>query len=51
MRSIAEDDENVESPSSDEDAKQDTNAIDESSVGSIFLIEYISFPKHFSSLV
>ncbi|XP_059306024.1 double-strand break repair protein MRE11 isoform X1 [Lycium ferocissimum] len=31
VRSIAEDDENVESPSSDEDAKQDTNAIDESS--------------------
>ncbi|XP_047251908.1 double-strand break repair protein MRE11 isoform X1 [Capsicum annuum] len=31
VRSIAEDDENVESPSSDEDAKQDTNVIDESS--------------------
>lgn len=31
VRSIAADDENVESPSSDEDAKQDTNVIDESS--------------------
>ncbi|WMV44533.1 hypothetical protein MTR67_037918, partial [Solanum verrucosum] len=45
VRSIAADDENVESPSSDEDAKQDTNVIDESSVCPIFLIVYISCPS------
>lgn len=45
MRSIAADDENVESPSSDEDAKQDTTVIDESSVCPIFLIVYISCPS------
>ncbi|KAK6779428.1 hypothetical protein RDI58_021612 [Solanum bulbocastanum] len=45
VRSIAADDENVESPSSDEDAKQDTNVIDESSVCPVFLIVYISCPS------